>query len=197
MKVFRLCVVALAAIAVFAAACGGAGEDALPVTNAPEPGVLRMPGPEPRTLDPALAGDVGSAFYVEEIFGGLLTWVPKEYASTDEACYDFQGRSYCLVPDIAESIPSPQFNADGTVSYTFTLRDDVKFHRGRKVTAQDFKYSLERAADPRTGSTTDELYLWDIVGARQMSRGQATSIPGVEVVNDFTLTMTIEHYNAA
>lgn len=197
MKKLFVAAAALVVLTVFAVACGGGGgTQETPSQNAPQEGVLRIPGPEPRTLDPALAGDVASAFYVEEIFGGLLTWVPESAAPKDSSCYDFSGRVYCLVPDIAKSIPEPEFNADGTVTYTFNLREDVKFHRGRQVTAHDFKYSMERAADPRTGSTTDELYLWDIVGAREMSRGQTSSIPGIVVVDDFTLKITIERYNA-
>ncbi|MGW4031579.1 ABC transporter substrate-binding protein [Streptomyces sp. NPDC004838] len=36
-----------------------------------------------------------------------------------------------------------QVSADG-LTYTFTLRDDVTFHSGKKLTSQDVKYSLEK-----------------------------------------------------
>ncbi len=42
-------------------------------------------------------------------------------------------------------------SADG-LTYTFHLRDDVKFHSGRKLSATDVKYSFERILDPKTGS---------------------------------------------
>src|SRR3989344_1118524 len=171
--------VALAVIILFAVACGGGGggtggggDTNGPAVPAPNPGVLRLPESAPQTLDPALTGDTGSAFFVVEIFGGLLTWVPEREAGDEATCYDFPDAGvYCMVPDIAQGIPGPEFNDDGTVSYTFKLRQDVTFHRGRKVTAHDFKYSLERALDSRLGSTTAELYLWDIVGARTFNRG--------------------------
>ena len=38
------------------------------------------------------------------------------------------------------------------LQHTFTLRDGVKFHSGRPVTAEDVKYSFERIANPATGS---------------------------------------------
>ena len=61
-------------------------------------------------------------------------------------------------------------------TYTFHLRNDVKFHDGKAVTANDFKYSMERALDPRTESTVADLYLNDIVGASAKVKGTANSV---------------------
>jgi oligopeptide transport system substrate-binding protein len=145
-------------------------------------GELRLPGSDPITLDPALAADAASAAYIVEIFGGLVTIDPK----------------LNIVPDIAKELPTRENggivdNPDGTVSYTFHLRDDVVFHNTyRQVTASDFKYSMERALDPHTASTVAEAYLGDIVGAKDMARGRADSVQGIEVVDDFTLKLTVD-----
>jgi len=57
----------------------------------------------------------------------------------------------------------PNVSTDG-LTYTFHLRKDVKFSDGTPVTANDFQYSWNRAADPATNSPTAAEYLGDIVG---------------------------------
>ncbi|RME13442.1 MAG: peptide ABC transporter substrate-binding protein, partial [Ardenticatenia bacterium] len=136
-------------------------------------GLLRLPGGEPPTLDPALTSDATSAEYIVELFSGLVTINPDTLA---------------VEPDIAKSW---DISDDGTV-YTFHLRDDVTFANGRPVTANDFKYSLERSCDPRTQSPVADTYLGDIVGCREKLRGQADDVRGVRVVDDYTLEITID-----
>ncbi|MBC8248799.1 MAG: peptide ABC transporter substrate-binding protein [Anaerolineales bacterium] len=133
---------------------------------------LNLPGGEPPTLDPALTQDATSATYIVEIFSGLVTL----------------SRDLEIVPDIADSWEL----SDDSTTYTFHLRDDVKFHDGKPVTAQDFKYSIERACDPATGSVVADTYLGDIVGAQAKLRGQADEVSGVLVVDDHTLEITID-----
>ncbi|MFC2059392.1 peptide ABC transporter substrate-binding protein, partial [Chloroflexota bacterium] len=62
----------------------------------------------------------------------------------------------------------------------------------REVTASDFKYSCERAADPATGSKTADTYLGDIVGVKENLEGAADEISGVKVLDDYTLEITID-----
>ncbi|HZU77311.1 MAG TPA: ABC transporter substrate-binding protein, partial [Dehalococcoidia bacterium] len=105
-----------------------AGSSKAPSSNVPG-GVLKLPGSDPLTLDPAIVTDADSSTYIVEIFGGLVQL----------------DKNMKVIPDIASSwTVSP----DGTV-YTFKLRNDVVFQNSnRRVTAQDFKYSMERACDP-------------------------------------------------
>jgi oligopeptide transport system substrate-binding protein len=136
--------------------------------------VLHLAGNDPLTLDPALAFDVDSSAYIVEIFGGLVQL----------------DQSLNVIPDIAAAMPT--VSSDGTV-YTFKLRTDVVFQNDNKrVTAQDFKYSMERAANPDTQSPTADQYLGDIVGENAFSRGQAKEISGIKVVDDQTLQITID-----
>jgi oligopeptide transport system substrate-binding protein len=134
--------------------------------------VLNLPGGDPPTLDPHLSGDATSAEYVVEIFSGLLTF----------------DRDLNLVPDLAERW---EVSDDDTV-YTFFLRQNARFHNGKPVRAQDFKWSFERACDFRTRSTTADTYLGDIVGCRDKLRGNADEVEGVQVVDDYTLELTID-----
>ena len=133
---------------------------------------LNLFGIEPSTLDPALARGSDSLEYIVEIFSGLV-------------CFNADLE---LIPDIAQNWDK---SSDGT-TYTFHLRQGVKFHDGKEVTASDFKYSIERACDPVTASQTAETYLGDIVGASEMLQGKANEISGVKVVDDYTLQITID-----
>ncbi len=139
-------------------------------------GTLRLFAAEPRTLDPALVRYTVSAEYVVEIFSGLVS-------------LDADLR---VVPDLAESW---EVSPDGR-SYTFVLREGASFHSGRAVTAADFKYSLERACNPRTGSGVAGVYLGDIVGAEDVLSGRADEMRGVEVLDDRTLRITIDEPKA-
>jgi oligopeptide transport system substrate-binding protein len=131
-----------------------------------------LPGGDPITLDPALAGDAGSAEYIVELFGGLMTLDPQ----------------LNVVPDLAESFT---VSPDGLV-YTFKLRENAAFHNGRAVEANDVKCSIERATERRLASSTAAAYLNDIVGAREKMAGAARDVRGVEVVDRKTVRFTID-----
>ena len=145
-------------------------------TVTPTGGVLDLYGIDPYSLDPAVIGDGTSNSYAIQIFSGLIR--------LDD---DME-----IVPDIAQ---------DWTVSndgreYTFNLRDDVYFHSGRRVKADDFKYSWERACQPTTGSQTAATYLGDITGVDAVLAGEEERISGVEVIGDYTLRVTIDEPKA-
>jgi len=136
-------------------------------------GELRLFGGDPITLDPACASDADSAVYIVEIFSGLVSF----------------DRELNVIPDVAESI---DVSPDGLV-YTFHLRKNVVFHDGsRRVVADDFKFSMERALNPDTQSTVGEVYLDDIAGVDEFITGAAEEVSGVKVINDDTLEITIK-----
>ena len=135
-------------------------------------GVFRRLWADPPTLDPHLTSDTTSAGLVVEIFSGLVA------LNTDLQ----------LVPDIAESW---EINEDGTV-YTFHIRDDAKFHDGKRVIADDFKWSMQRAAHPDTASPVADTYLNDIVGVEAVLEGETEDISGITVIDDSTLQIEID-----
>lgn len=141
-------------------------------SSAATSGRLRLGGTDPISLDPAIAGDAGSATYIVEIFSGLMTLNPNLE----------------IVPDLAESF---EVSPDGKV-YTFKLRDNAFFHNGRQVKASDVKCSIERAASRELASSTAAAYLNDIIGARERMAGTAKDISGIEVVDDRTVRISID-----
>lgn len=95
---------------------------------------------EPDKLDPALNTTVDGAALAANSFVGLFTF--------DK-----------------DSNPVPALVSDYTVSddgltYTFTLKDGLKWSDGSDLTAADFEYSWKRAADPQTAA--DYSYLFDV-----------------------------------
>jgi oligopeptide transport system substrate-binding protein len=129
---------------------------------------------DPPTLDPHLVTDGTSYGIVIEVFSGLVRLGPNTLNPFE--------------PDLAESW---SISAGGTV-YEFKLRNDLKFSNGDPVTAQDFKWSFERAAHPDTASTVAEEFLGDIVGIQDIVDGNATSAEGIEVIDERTLRITID-----
>ncbi|OUU74988.1 MAG: hypothetical protein CBC30_05325, partial [Chloroflexi bacterium TMED70] len=61
-------------------------------------------------------------------------------------------------------------------------------------TAQDFKWSIERSANPDTGSYNADVYLGDIIGVKEVidSNGGIQEVEGVKAIDDKTLEITID-----
>ncbi|PWB71909.1 MAG: hypothetical protein C3F15_11830 [Holophagae bacterium] len=188
MGVVAFLILAVGVVFVVALAGGGGDDDngspASPSNNDDSPrstgkGIcsgksLIVPGNDPNTvLDPIQVGDVSTSEYVVEIFGGLVTLDPE----------------LNVQPDIAQSWEV----TNGGKTYTFKLRDDVVFHTGntRRVTAEDVKYSIERAADPVNASPTVRAYLGNIVGVRDRFENKASNVSGVKVIDERTIQIDL------
>lgn len=88
---------------------------------------------EPLTLNPIGAGDNGSIFMIVQVFDTLVE-------TTDAA------------------LPQPALASAWTVSddaktWTFTLREGVKFSNGDPLTCDDVKFSIDRFADPKVNTS--------------------------------------------
>lgn len=125
----------------------------------------------PTTLDPALITDVQGGGIAAKLFNGLVRF----------------NENLDIVPDIARSWTL----SDDHVSYTFRLRRDVRFINGRKVTAQDFRYSFERVLTPKTKAPLTWV-LDRIEGANDYIAGKASSVSGIRVMNDHTLVLKLQ-----
>jgi peptide/nickel transport system substrate-binding protein len=78
-----------------------------------------------------------------------------------------------LVPALASEVTPDE---EGK-TYTFTLREGVKFHDGSTVTVEDVKYSLERCADDSDGSPLVSAF---------------SNIESVETPDDTTIVVTLK-----
>lgn len=104
------------------------------------------------SLDPAHAYDTGSIPYVRILYRGLVDY----------------GKGAEIVNAVAREW---KVSPDGK-TYSFKLRKDVRFHSGRRVVAEDFRYALERVLDPATASDGFSLYNM-IDGADEFSADRA------------------------
>ncbi len=104
---------------------------------------------EPATLDPALNSAVDGATLCAHLFSGLAKWGQ-----------DASG-NITIMPDLATELSAGVENPDGTVTYTYTLRDGAKWSDGKDVTANDFVFAWNRAASPELAA--DYCYMLEVV----------------------------------
>ena len=108
------------------------------------------------SLDPHLAVAAGTKEVMFNVFEGLM----KPTSTGD------------LTPAVAESYTV----SEDRLTYTFTLREGVKFHNGDEVTAEDVVYSISRCADTTDGTPLVEAF---------------SVIQSVEAVDERTVAITI------
>lgn len=127
---------------------------------------------EPDTLDPALNSAVDGATMLVHLFAGLAGWEKNEAGS------------FVIVPDLAVELPEGVLNEDGTVTYTYTLRDGLVWSDGQPLTAKDFEFAWKRAASAELGA--DYGYMFEIV------QGYGEEL-AVTATDEKTLVVTINN----
>ncbi len=123
-------------------------------------------GPNLETLDPALNSAVDGGNMILHTFECLLT-------------VDEEGK---LAPGQAESWETSE---DG-LTWTFHLRDGLKWSDGSDLTANDFVYSWQRVCDPNTAAPYAETVLSMVEGYEEAIAGDITKL-NVVAVDDKTL----------
>ncbi len=123
-------------------------------------------GADPRGLDPALVDDGESSKIIVNIYEGLL----KYAADSTE-----------VEPSLAESW---EISDDG-LSYTFKLKEGVKFHDGTDFNAEAVKFNIDRQLPPLV--TEDMGYAGFVFG----------SVSDVVVDDDYTVTINLTQKNTA
>jgi len=134
-------------------------------------GIYRRPLEfNPKTLDPALSIDTYADTVTQQVFDGLVQF----------------DKDLNAIPAIAKSW---KISPDG-LTYTFYLREGVKFHHRREVTADDFIYSFTRIIDPETKSSSIDFFT-QILGAKEFIDKKDKEVKGLTALDKYTLRIIL------
>ena len=153
-----------------AAADGGESADGTQTGTAGEKILSVQIGPNPETIDPALNSAVDGGNMLLHSFECLLV-------------VDKDGQ---LAPGQAESWETSE---DG-LTWTFHLREGLKWSDGTPLTANDFVYSWKRVCDPMTAAPYAETVLGMVEGFDEAIGGDLDALK-VEATDDQTLVVTL------
>lgn len=129
-------------------------------------------GPNPETIDPALNSAVDGGNMLLFAFDCLLN-VDKDNK---------------IIPGAAETWDVTE---DG-LTWTFTLRKDLKWSDGTPFTANDFVYSWKRVADPKTAAPYGETVLGMVKGYDEAAAGNVDAL-AVSAPDDNTFVVELAH----
>ena len=127
---------------------------------------------EPDTLDPALNSAVDGATVTSHLFSGLAAWAQNAEGKLE------------IDAECATELPEPVANEDGTMTYTYTLKDGLTWSDGQALTAKDFEFAWKRAASTALGA--DYGYMFEGV------KGYPDEL-AVEATDEKTLVVTLNN----
>ena len=158
-------------IAFCAAACSGADRSAKrDAENELNIGFAFLP----ITMDAQMAFDQASTDYLRPMISTLFKDVNGE---------------------IKEDLASGYEVSEDELTYTIKLREDIKYSDGTPITAQDFVYTLQRIADPLSGSSAIFVFhdICEVKNIQAVNEGQLPlSELGVTAPDDRTLVIELE-----
>ncbi|MFM5161641.1 peptide ABC transporter substrate-binding protein [Aeromonas rivipollensis] len=135
---------------------------------------VRNIGTEPASIDPQMVEESAGSDIVNDLFEGLYT-------------LDGDGKLQ------AAGALGYELDDTGTI-YTFKLRPDAKWSNGEPVTAADYVYGWQRAADPKNASN----YAWfieltGVANASEVVQGKKSpDALGIKALDDHTLQVTLK-----
>ena len=128
--------------------------------------------------DSPFAGTLNYNFYSDAIDNEILKWMDESLLDMDE--------SYNFTQDGAATFEV----SDDKKTFTFTIRDEVKWQDGEPVKAEDWAFAHEVIAHPDYDGVRFDATLRNIEGIEEYHDGEADSISGIEVLNDKQLKIT-------
>lgn len=154
------------------------------------------------------AGSLGSVSAMAASDGSIVIAQSSEVANlnphiqprTPDSNVQCMIYSFLVMPDeelnyVGDLAESWDISEDGTV-YTFHLREGVKWHDGEDFNAEDVVFTLTALAHPNYNGGNDGRVI-SIVGAREYQAGEADSVSGIKMLDDYTVEVTLESPNAA
>jgi peptide/nickel transport system substrate-binding protein len=186
-------------VVVIAVSCGGGagGRADVPVVEGkPDAGVTGVRAPSTRTGETlrVVSAEIDSLDPQRSYLPGVWNLM-RLYTRTLVTYSSEPGRTDNLVPDLATDLGTP--SEDG-LSWTFTLRDGVRFENGRPITSRDLKYGIERsfASDVIVGGPTYVVDLLDdpgnpYAGPYQDESPDKLGLAAVETPDDRTITFRL------
>lgn len=164
-------------ISLLVAGCGSGPADNGGGGAADDPKILTIATPaEPKSVLPTLTDSVWESFFTSQLFVALT-----------EVDYN-----YNVIPGVAHSW---EWDED-SLTYTFYLRDDVYFHDGRQLTAEDVIWTFKYAMHPDYEGTFFQ-YLQSIRGAADYREGRADDVEGLSAPDPFTVQVTLAEKDAS
>lgn len=131
-------------------------------------GVTVQIGPNPETLDPALNSAVDGGNMLITLFETLLI------IDQDNKVQPGQAESYTVSPD--------------GLTWTFTMRDGLKWSDGTELNAKDYEYSFKRIVDtavaaPYADTVCGMIDGYDDAVGNPDAEGKTTTTPDKELLN--------------
>ena len=173
----RLLPTFLALMGMLLVACGGS-TSTTPTTSGkatPDKQVMNFPFvagiSDIKTFDPALSTDAPSIAAIDLAFTGLVQLDDKLQVQ----------------PQLASSYG---LSSDG-LTWTFKLKPNLKFSDGTALTSADVAYSIDRALQPVTKSTTAPIYLALIKDSDKLVAGKIKTIIGDSLLTPDPNTVVI------
>lgn len=146
-----------------------------PVSERKDTLVIGINAPE-EVFNPLYAESAYDVYVTSTIFEGMLT------ADENGMPIEALAEKYSI--------------SDDGLKYTFTLKEGLKFSDGSPLTTEDVAFTYTVGSDATYDGPTDFVNSTKIKGAKAYKEGTASTIEGINIVDDKTIEFTLEEPNA-
>ena len=136
--------------------------------------IIGFTAPEGK-FNPIYSSSVDDSYVTNLVFEGLMT-------------NDVQGNPTGKVAKKWEI-------SEDNKTYTFYLNKGIKFSNGEELTAKDVEFTYTSICDPKyDASRTDAVE--KLVGYKEYHEGDAKTVEGIKVIDDYTISFTLTEVKA-